>query len=497
MLTAALVAVAVRAGLAGSWSPCGLSMVDTLAPAGCAGRRRTSVLGSLAFAAGALGGGVATFGGLALLGSQLGVAGGAAAALAAAALLLGAAGDAAGRRIVPQVRRQVPESWRRVLPVPLAAALYGVLLGLGFTTFVLSFATWALAAACLAVGAPGTGVAIGLAFGAGRALPVGLLAPFADREAPAAVAAAMGERPVILRGLRAAAAAGLAVAAATLLAAPPSARAAATFALDATDPSASAGLVAWQVPGGTGRLRHADGQVVPVPGTHPAVSGGLIAWLAGGQAVVADAATLRPLVAFPAPGADALGLSGRYVAWRAPGEGGRDAIFARSLRTASGTTVVALARGRGSLGRPVIDDTRVVFDDQAPAVSRILQRDLATGELRTLRRSPSALLLQPSMVDHRLMYVRSTADGQAAYLGGHRVYATTPTARRDDGVGKGHHPHHAGYAHGRRPKDPPRPPAGLTVTLWTTAFDGPVAYVTRLRHRSGGAVQARILRFGP
>ncbi len=497
MLTAALLAAAVVAGIAGSWSPCGLSMVDTLAPAGCAGRRRTSVVGALAFAVGALGGGVATFGGLALLGSRLGVTGGAAAALAAAALLLGAAGDAAGRRIVPQVRRQVPETWRRVLPVPLAAGLYGVLLGLGFTTFVLSFATWALAAACLAVGAPATGATIGLAFGAGRALPVGLLAPWQDREGPAAVAAAMGEHPAVLRGLRAAAAVGLAVAAATLLAAPPSARAATTFALDATDPSASAGLVAWQVPGGTGRLRRTDGQVVPVPGAHPAVSGGLIAWLAGGEAVVADVTTLQPLVAFPAPGADALGLSGRYVAWRAPGEGGRDAIFARSLLTPSGATVVAVARDRGSLGRPVVDDTRIVFDDQTPTLSRILQRDLATGELSTLRRATGALLLQPSMVNRRLMYVRSTSDDQTAYLGGHRVYTTTPSARRDAGVGKGHHKHRAGYPRGRRPRDPPRPPAGLTVTLWTTAFDGPAAYVTRLRHRAGGTVQARILRFGP
>ena len=32
------------------------------------------------------------------------------------------------------------------MPLPLAAGLYGVLLGLGFTTFILTFAVWALAA---------------------------------------------------------------------------------------------------------------------------------------------------------------------------------------------------------------------------------------------------------------------------------------------------------------------------------------------------------------
>ena len=44
----------------------------------------------------------------------------------------------AASRIVPQIRRQLPEHWRRAMPMPLAAALYGVLLGLGFTTFVLT-----------------------------------------------------------------------------------------------------------------------------------------------------------------------------------------------------------------------------------------------------------------------------------------------------------------------------------------------------------------------
>ena len=56
--------------------------------------------------------------------------------------------------IVPQIRRQVPEHWRRVLPMPLAAALYGVLLGLGFTTFVLTFGVFALAAIAFALGDP-------------------------------------------------------------------------------------------------------------------------------------------------------------------------------------------------------------------------------------------------------------------------------------------------------------------------------------------------------
>ena len=53
------------------------------------------------------------------------------------------------RGLVAALRRQVPEHWRRTLPLPLAASGYGVLLGLGFATFVLTLAFWALTAIVL------------------------------------------------------------------------------------------------------------------------------------------------------------------------------------------------------------------------------------------------------------------------------------------------------------------------------------------------------------
>ena len=68
MLEAVLLAAGLVAGVTGAWSPCGFSMVDTLAPHGYAGRLRTTLVACVTFAAGALAGGVATFGGLALLG---------------------------------------------------------------------------------------------------------------------------------------------------------------------------------------------------------------------------------------------------------------------------------------------------------------------------------------------------------------------------------------------------------------------------------------------
>jgi hypothetical protein len=89
------------------------------------------------------------------------------------------------------------------MPLPLAAGLYGVLLGLGFTTFILTFAVWALAGVSVALGDPALGVAIGLAFGAGRLLPVVVLAPASRSARGAWLHAAMAERPRILRSLRA------------------------------------------------------------------------------------------------------------------------------------------------------------------------------------------------------------------------------------------------------------------------------------------------------
>jgi hypothetical protein len=196
VLDVVLILAAAAAGVTGAWSPCGFSMVETLAPQGYAGRMRVTVAACSTFAVGALAGGAITFGGLALLGQALGAS---APAVAAAVALAAAIGEARGTRIVPQVRRQVPESWRRRMPVPLAAGLYGVLLGFGFTTFILTFAVWALAGVSVALGDPALGLAIGLAFGAGRLLPVVVLAPAGG----GALHAAMAERPRILRSLRA------------------------------------------------------------------------------------------------------------------------------------------------------------------------------------------------------------------------------------------------------------------------------------------------------
>ena len=499
MLTA-LIAAALVAGLAGAWSPCGFSMVDTLAPHGYARRMRTTVAACAAFALGALAGGVATFGGLAVLGGALGAGGGAAVTVAAAALLVAAVGDAAGRRIVPQVRRQVPESWRRVLPVPVAAALYGVLLGLGFTTFVLSFAVHALAAVSLALGDPVAGVAIGVAFAIGRTVPVVLLAPLQETERGVALAAAMGEKPVVLRSIRAGGAVALSAAAVAIALDGVPATAADVLTSDGTDPSAGASALAWQLPGqGQGLIRRDGGEPQPLPGADPALGPSTVVWREADELVVARQDTLQPVLRLAAPGAEEPAISDRWLVWRARDEGG-DVLRAVELAAPQEPQrVLRRVSAPDRIGRPSLDGDRVVYHVARRSYSRLEEEHLPTGRRVVLRRGREGnQLLNPSLRDGRLLYVRSSARRQEVLLGDRRggdrrIYSTLPTTRRDAVREPGRSRHGAGYPRGRAPRLPARPRAGNAVTLWSTALDDDRAYVTRQR-RSGDRTTTVILR---
>ena len=119
MLELALAAAALLIGATGTFSPCGLSVIDTIGPTGHTGGRRITAAACAAFVPGAIAGGLLTFGTLALLGQALHGAGGRAAyGVAAGIALLAAILEARGTRIVPQIRRQLPEHWRRVMPMP-------------------------------------------------------------------------------------------------------------------------------------------------------------------------------------------------------------------------------------------------------------------------------------------------------------------------------------------------------------------------------------------
>lgn len=495
----ALAAAALVAGLAGAWSPCGFSMVDTLAPHGYARRMSITAVACMTFAAGALAGGVATFGGLALLGGALGAGHGAAVAIATALLVAAAAGDAAGRRIVPQVRRQVPESWRRVLPVPLAAALYGVLLGLGFTTFVLSFAVYALAAACLALGDPSVGLAVGLAFAAGRILPVVVLAPLQETDRGIDLAAAMAERPGVLRAIRAAGAVALGVAALALALGGASASAATESLLtdNGTDPSIAPAAVAWQLPGGGGGvIARAGATPEPLPGTDPALAPDTVVWREGETFVVADQATLRERLRVPAPGAEEPALSARWLVWRAREPGG-DVLRMLDLQAPERPPAdIRRTVAPDRIGRPSMGADRIVFDVAQRTQSRIEEIYLPTLRRTTLRTGRNgAQLLNPSEEGDELLFVSASFERQQVLIGPRRarrgdrdrpLLSIHPTVRRDAVHEPGRKRHNEGYPGHRPPRLPARAPRGAAVTLWSTALAPDAAYVSRMRRTAAG-----------
>src|SRR5262245_52614778 len=108
-------------------------MVGTVRAARHNGRRAFAVT-AVAFTAGLTLGAVLVYGALGLIGEAVHTRAlvVVAVAVAAAAILT----DAAGLRVRPQIRFQVPEPWRRTMPLPRALLLYGLLLGTGLTTYV-------------------------------------------------------------------------------------------------------------------------------------------------------------------------------------------------------------------------------------------------------------------------------------------------------------------------------------------------------------------------
>jgi hypothetical protein len=491
----ALAVAALAAGLTGTWSPCGFSMVESLGRTGAA--RVTVAAACSTFALGALAGGLVTFGALAMAGDVIhGFGGGAAAAVAATIALAAAVADAKGVRIVPQIRRQVPEPWRRRLPLPLAAVLYGVLLGLAFTTFVLTYGVWALAAITFVLGDVRAGVVTGIAFGVGRALPVAAIAPLVARPLGGRLLEAMAERPRLLRGLRVADAAAL-LGCAVMLAAVP-ATAATVVVRGATDPTVAGDLIAWD--DGSGALlrrtseappdlHHLTGIVNELPTRDPALGGSMLAVRDGDVVHVQRADDLAPVVDVSAPGADALAVSDRWLAYRVRSVAGTR-IVARRLR--GGATTVASVRSFAQLGRPSLDGRLLVFHVADTRSSRIVAVDLARGKRTILRRSQLDAVTNPSVLGGTLLYVRQTNTSQMLQLGrarpgssnGDRVLLrAASTSLRDSGF-------QPGYS--RVTRTPPAGPRAAT-SFWTTALARDAAYLTLLP-RTGDPRRASIVR---
>ena len=266
------------------------------------------------------------------------------------------------------------------------------------------------------------------------------------------------------------------------------------LAAGASDPSVDGELVAWHEAGQAGVLVR-DGQAVRVAGTHPALGGGRIATIdgAGGIAVQPTGGD-DPAVTVPAPGADAVAVSNDWLAWRAR-EGDGDVIRAQSLADGRQVEVARAAE----LGRPALEGDRVAFHVTSHRSGRIVVFDLSTGRGRTARQERRALLLNPSLHDGRLLYVRAVFSRQQLLLGplrrrsprrDRKLWSIVPTGRRD----AGHEPGDRHKKHGQPHKLWKRPRRGVSNTLWTTALAEDAAYVTRLRQVAGRPLKSEILR---
>jgi hypothetical protein len=428
---------------------------------------RQRVLVGSAFAFGLAIGAAITFGALGLLGSLLNpgrwflIVG---AVLGGCAVLA----DLSGLRVRPQLRFQVPEPWRRTMPLPQALFLYGLLLGTGLTTFVPAAAAWALLPLSVAVGFPGT-VLVGLSFAAGRALSV--LGVRDETE--------LAERPHGLRALRVLTATSLALA---LVAG--EARAA-QVASPAGDPSVTGTDLVWQQPGVGGFLSR-NGQVAQLPGTDPAVGGGFIVWRAGDQVTIAVLATLQIVLQQTIPGVEKLAVSNPWVVYRLRLPNGSEQLRAFALTDPATTMVLTHARVRGRLGRPSLSGSTVVYHVAGPGGSGLYSFDLASRKRRLLRSSKRDQLLNPSRLGSKLLYVRLSRCSQDLVLGSRVLYRLPPLAGEDAGHERGH------TRQGER-LPCPRPPKPTTRMLWTTALSGTTAYVTVLRPGNGGQLTPSLL----
>jgi hypothetical protein len=332
---------------------------------------------------------------------------------------------------------------------------------------------------------------MGLAFGAGRALPVIALAPIAETDRGNAAHAAMAERPAILRGLRAADAVALAACAVAMTAVAP-ASAATLVATAASGPSAEGALLAFQRPGpgGVGYLVRPDA-TVGLPGRDPALGAGLVGWRdAQSQIVLARPDSLTPVASYAAPGAGPFAFSDRWVVWLV----GQAQLVVQPRDASVPPRPVAGARPGEQLGRPSIVGSSILLHRARKTGSAIRLLDLTTGIESLLRSERRALLSNPAFDGSGVLYVRSTYTHQELRLGilqrrkttrDRVLYRATPTARRDATREPGRHRHSAGYKGGKPPRLAPRPPAGVVDTLWTTALGPSTAFVTRLRKKSG------------
>ncbi|MFN2537340.1 MAG: hypothetical protein ABR549_04205 [Mycobacteriales bacterium] len=167
VLTTCALATAVIAGARGTWSPCGLSMVSSINPFSEAARGHRYGVTCAWFVLGALTGGVLLGAGTAVLALALSPLPALGSAVAVGTL-------AADLQLVrlPVHPRQVEETWLRTFRPWVYGAGFGLQIGVGFATYIMTAATYLLVVLAALTGSPVVAIATGATFGLVRGLAV-------------------------------------------------------------------------------------------------------------------------------------------------------------------------------------------------------------------------------------------------------------------------------------------------------------------------------------
>ncbi|MBJ7455353.1 MAG: hypothetical protein JHC74_04770 [Thermoleophilia bacterium] len=428
-------------------------MVETLTPAGCGSRQRHRIAVALFTAGSVLG--------AAALGAVLGLAGSPldrqwALSVVAALALVAAAREAGLVRIpLPQLRRQVPEHWRREWPLAGWSFGYGVGLGVGVLTHQVVWTFWVMAAGALALGDPLVAAACLVPFGLGRALMVVLPTPSGED-----AATAVGRMVERRRWLRPANVAGLLVAAGLIAASPALGQSATTQ--GEYDPAASGRILAVSVSDAVGAAVVVRApSVAPVRydgGRAPALEGELLAyaddagvrvvrWRTGEELARLPGTLTKPAIDYP------------LVAYVRIVAGGGQRLELRNV--VNGAIRVVAQAGRGSdLGRPALRNGQIAWHVAAGRRSQIrLAPANGSRPSRLIAESVTGLQVNPSLAHGRIAWVEQAGSISALRLRAIRggPVRTLTTLR------------------------------GPNRILWTTALGLRTAYVTRWNPINGRA----------
>ena len=172
----AVVAVAVAAGVRGTWSPCGLSMLSTITPLGERGRGHRYASTARWYVAGAVLGGLAMGAGAGVLAAvvdRLGVGSRPALLASLAALAVSIVSDARlGGFELPIHRRQVNERWLDEYRSWVYGAGFGIQVGTGLATYITTAANYVVVVLLALSGSPALALTTGAVFGLTRGLAV-------------------------------------------------------------------------------------------------------------------------------------------------------------------------------------------------------------------------------------------------------------------------------------------------------------------------------------